>query len=249
MINQERRNFMTLTAATVGAAVVASAAPSFAASALKTERSPMTKLVLPNLPYAIDALAPIMSAETLEYHHGKHHKAYVDKGNEFIEKFGLQNKSVEDIITSSFGKDDQAGLFNNVAQYWNHVHFWQWMKPNGGGEKLPGNLEAPFQKAFGDFKTFRDKFIEAGMGQFGSGWAWIASDDQGNLSILKTANGDNPLTKGKHAILGVDVWEHSYYIDYRNARQKYLESFVDKLINWDHVAHMYGEATGKKAAA
>ncbi len=242
---------MALTASTLGAITAARAVPSFAADFISTQKKDrsMTKLVLPALPYAQDALAPIMSAETLEYHHGKHHKAYADKGNELIEKAGMQNKSVEEIITATFGKEDHAPLFNNVAQFWNHVHFWEWMKPNGGGTKLPGNLEAPIKAAFGDFDTFRAKFIDAGTTQFGSGWAWLATDESGALSIMKTANGDNPLTKGKKPILGVDVWEHSYYIDYRNARPKYLEAFVDKLINWDHVAHMYGEATGKKAAA
>ena len=209
----------------------------------------MTKLVLPTLDYAQDALAPAMSAETLEYHHGKHHKAYADKGNELIEKFGLQSKSIEEIITSSHNNADQAALFNNVAQFWNHVHFWNWMKPNGGGNKVPGILEAPIKDAFGGFDGFREKFIEAGVGQFGSGWAWLVSDDSGKLSIIKTANGDNPLTKDQHAVLGVDVWEHSYYIDYRNARPKYLEAFVDKLVNWDYAADLYAKATGKKAAA
>jgi Fe-Mn family superoxide dismutase len=199
------------------------------------------KLILPQLPYAIDALVPAMSAETLEYHHGKHHKAYTDKGNELIEKAGLQGKSIEEIIVESAGKADMAPLFNNVAQFWNHVHFWNWMKPNGGGEKLPASLDKSIKDAFGDFATFRTKFIEAGMGQFGSGWAWLVSDDTGALSIAKTPNGDNPLTKGQHAILGVDVWEHSYYIDYRNARQKYLETFVDKLINWDYAESLYAK--------
>lgn len=198
-------------------------------------------LVLPALPYAQDALAPAMSAETLDYHHGKHHKAYADKGNELIAKAGLEGQSIESIIVSSSKNPDQAPLFNNVAQFWNHVHFWNWMTPNGGGEKLPGRLEAAVKDAFGDFATFRTKFIEAGMGQFGSGWAWLAADDAGKLSIIKTPNGDNPLTKGQHAILGVDVWEHSYYIDYRNARQKYLETFVDKLVNWDYAESLYNK--------
>ena len=195
-------------------------------------------LVFPALPYAPDALSPAMSAETLDYHHGKHHKAYADKGNELIQKAGLQDKSIEEIIILSSKNPDQAPLFNNVAQFWNHVHFWNWMKPNGGGEKIPGTLDKAIKNAFGDFATFRTKFIEAGMGQFGSGWAWLVSDDAGKLSITKTANGDNPLTKAQHAILGVDVWEHSYYIDYRNARPKYLEAFVDSMINWEYVAEL-----------
>ncbi|MDB5478489.1 MAG: sodB [Alphaproteobacteria bacterium] len=208
----------------------------------------MSKLILPQLPYNQEALAPAMSAETLEYHHGKHHKAYADKGNELIEKAGLGNKSVEEIIISTYGKADQAPLFNNVAQFWNHNHFWNWMKPNGGGNKLPGALENPVKDAFGGFDQFREKFVADGMAQFGSGWVWLVSDEQGAVSILKTPNGENPLVHGKNAILGCDVWEHSYYIDYRNARQKYLEAFVDKLINWDYVAELYNQGTAKAAA-
>jgi Fe-Mn family superoxide dismutase len=207
----------------------------------------MTLLTLPKLPFATDAFAPNMSAETFEYHHGKHHKAYVDKGNELIEKAGWQSKTVEQIIKDAHGKAEHAALFNNVAQHWNHVHFWNWMKPNGGGNKLPGKLDAAVQKAFGGFDQFREQFIAAGMGQFGSGWCWLVSDDAGALSIMKTPNGENPVHHGKQAVLGCDVWEHSYYIDYRNARQKYLESFVDKLVNWDYAAGLY-EGTIKAAA-
>ena len=199
----------------------------------------MTQLILPELPYNKEALAPAMSAETLEYHHGKHHKAYADKGNELIEKAGLGNKSIEEIIKFSYGKADHAPLFNNVAQFWNHNHFWNWMKQNGGGDKLPGTLESPIKEAFGGFGQFREKFIAEGMAQFGSGWVWLVSDDAGAVSIIKTPNGENPLVHGKTALLGCDVWEHSYYIDYRNARQKYLEAFVDKLVNWDYVEDLY----------
>ncbi len=198
-------------------------------------------LVLPQLPYALDALAPAMSAETLEFHHGKHHQAYADKGNELITKAGLQDKSIEEIIISSHKNPDQAPLFNNVAQFWNHVHFWNWMKPNGGGTAMPATLNQAIKDSFTTFDNFRTEFIAAGMGQFGSGWAWLATDDGGKLSIVKTANGDNPLTKGLQAVLGVDVWEHSYYIDYRNARQKYLETFIDKLVNWDYAASLYAK--------
>lgn len=221
--------------------------PSFAAPAQPEKH--MTKLILPALPYDKEALAPAMSAETLDYHHGKHHKAYADKGNELIEKAGMTGKSIEDIITASHGKADLAPLFNNVAQFWNHVHFWNWMKPNGGGDKLPGVLEAPIQQAFGDYGTFKAKFTEAGVGQFGSGWVWLVADDAGALSILKTPNGENPLVHGKRAILGCDVWEHSYYIDYRNERPKYLGAFLDKLVNWDYAAHLYTDKQAQKIAA
>lgn len=208
----------------------------------------MTILKLPSLLYGQNALEPAMSAETLDYHHGKHHKAYVDKGNELVEKAGWTNKSVDDIMKDSFGKAEHAGIFNNVAQYWNHNHFWQMMTPNGGGSKLPSALDKEVQSAFGGFDQFREQFVAGGMGQFGSGWVWLVADDKGTLSIMKTPNGENPLVHGKHTLLGCDVWEHSYYIDYRNARQKYLESFVDKLVNWDYVNHMYEQAAQKKAA-
>src|SRR5690606_18261943 len=174
-----RRRFVGTAALTLGLTGLGAKFPTLAFA--QQERKAMTTLNLPQLPYALDALAPAMSAETLEYHHGKHHKAYADKGNELIEKAGMTGKTVEEIILAAHGKPEHAGLFNNVAQFWNHVHFWNWMKPNGGGEKLPGLLEAPVKQAFGDFATFRTRFIEAGMGQFGSGWAWLATDDQGNL--------------------------------------------------------------------
>ncbi len=208
----------------------------------------MTVLTLPDLPYAQDALAPIMSAETLEYHHGKHHNAYATVGTKLIEEKGFTGQSVEEIIKASYGNPDLAGLFNNVAQFWNHVHFWNWMKPNGGGSSVPGLLEKPMNDAFGGFDGFKQAFAQAGATQFGSGWCWLVCDDQGTLSIIKTPNGENPVHHGKHAILGCDVWEHSYYIDYRNARPKYLEAFVDQLINWEYVEHLYAEATQQAAA-
>lgn len=196
---------------------------------------------LPELPYAYDALSPFMSAETLEYHHDKHHNAYIVKGNELAAAAGLDGKSLEEIVVASFKNPAQAGLFNNAGQHWNHLHFWNWMKPNGGGA-IPGNLEKAMKDSFGDFASFRDKFINAGMTQFGSGWAWLIIGENGKLDIMKTPNGENPLAHGKTTILGCDVWEHSYYIDYRNARQKYLEAFVDSLVNWEYVTQMYEKA-------
>ncbi len=201
----------------------------------------MTILKLPDLPYAHDALAPIMSGETLEYHHDKHHNAYATNGTKLIEEKGFSGQSVEEIIKASYGKAELSGLFNNVAQFWNHVHFWQWMKPNGGGSALPGSLEKAIQDAFGGFDGFKQAFTSAGGSQFGSGWCWLVSDNDGKLSVMKTSNGENPLHHGKHAILGCDVWEHSYYIDYRNGRGQYLDAFVDKLINWDYVEHLYSQ--------
>lgn len=210
----------------------------------------MTTFTLPELPYAYDSLKPYMSAETLEYHHDKHHKAYVDKGNELLKGSGLETKSLEEIIKASFKDEKQKPLFNNAAQHWNHLHFWNWMDgKKGGGTKLPGSVQRLIDSDLEGFDGFRKKFIDAGTTQFGSGWAWLVLDANGKLEITKTANGENPLTQGKTALLGVDVWEHSYYIDYRNARPKYLEAFVDHLINWDYVEHLLSEAGKSPKAA
>ena len=195
-------------------------------------------LELPALPYAYDALAPYMSKETLEFHHDKHHKAYVDTGNTLLKGSELEGKSVEDVVKASYGKNQP--LFNNAGQHYNHIHFWQWMKPNGGGA-IPGALERKITEDLGGVEKFKTDFIEAGKTQFGSGWAWLALMD-GKLQVTKTANGVNPLALGGTPILGVDVWEHSYYIDYRNARPKYLEAWFDNLVNWDHVLEMYEAA-------
>ncbi len=194
---------------------------------------------LPELPYAYDALDPYMSAETLEFHHDKHHNAYVVKGNELAEAAGMADLSLEEIVKQSFGKN--AGLFNNAGQHYNHIHFWKWMKKDGGGKKLPGKLQAAIDSDLGGYDKFRADLIAAGVGQFGSGWAWVAVKD-GKLEIMKTPNGENPLVHGASPILGVDVWEHSYYIDYRNARPKYLEAFIDNMINWEHVEEMHEAA-------
>ncbi len=195
---------------------------------------------LPELPYAYDALQPYMSKETLEYHHDKHHQAYVDMGNKLAAEAGLGDASLEEVVKQSYGKNQP--LFNNAGQHYNHIHFWKWMKPNGGGKSLPGKLQTAIDSDLGGYDKFRNDFIEAGKTQFGSGWAWLAVKD-GKLQIAKTPNGENPLVHGATPILGVDVWEHSYYIDYRNARPKYLEAFVDSLINWDYVLERY-EAAG-----
>jgi len=195
---------------------------------------------LPELPYAYDALVPYMSAETLEFHHDKHHQAYVTNGNKLLEGSGLEDKSLEDIVRVSHGSN--AGLFNNAGQHYNHIHFWNWMKKDGGGTSLPGKLQAAIDSDLGGYDKFKADFIAAGLTQFGSGWCWLAVNN-GKLEIMKTPNGENPLVNGASPILGCDVWEHSYYIDYRNARPKYLEAFVDSMINWDHVLEMY-EATG-----
>ncbi len=195
-------------------------------------------LTLPPLPYAYDALQPYMSRETLEYHHDKHHKAYVDTANNLLKDSPLADKPLEVIVTESHGKN--APLFNNAAQHWNHSLFWKVLKPNGGG-KIPGVLEKALIEAFGSVDEAKKQFIQAGMTQFGSGWAWFTVKD-GKIAVLKTANGEDPLILGSTAILGVDVWEHSYYIDYRNRRADYLQAVMDHLVNWEYVAELYHKA-------
>lgn len=197
-------------------------------------------LELPALPYAHDALGPFMSKETLEFHHDKHHMAYVTNGNNLLKDSPLASKSIEDICVAAFN-DKLAGLVNNVGQHYNHMHFWKWMKPHGGGKNLPTKLMTAIDADLGGYDKMRNDFVQAGLTQFGSGWCWIAVKG-GKLVIMKTPNGENPLMHGASPILGCDVWEHSYYIDYRNARQKYLEAFVDSLVNWEFVEEMHAKA-------
>jgi Fe-Mn family superoxide dismutase len=197
-------------------------------------------LELPALPYAYDALGPYMSKETLEFHHDKHHMAYVTNGNNLLKDSPLASKSIEDICVAAYA-DKTAGLVNNVGQHYNHIHFWSWMKPNGGGRKIPAKLEKAIESDLGGYDKMRADFVQAGLTQFGSGWCWIAVKD-GKLVISKTPNGENPLMHGAKPVLGCDVWEHSYYIDYRNARQKYLEAFIDNLVNWEYVEQMFSKA-------
>ena len=189
---------------------------------------------LPSLPYANDALAPYMSSETLEFHHGKHHQTYVTNLNNLLKDNELQGASLEDIVVKSSKDTSMAGIFNNSGQHWNHILFWQCMKPNGGGS-IPSELEARLNSDFGSVDQFKEAFIQAGTTQFGSGWAWLAIDN-GKLVVTKSANASNPLVDGMKPILGCDVWEHSYYIDYRNKRPDYLKAFLGSLVNWEFVA-------------
>jgi Fe-Mn family superoxide dismutase len=184
---------------------------------------------LPPLPYPKDALAPLISAETFDYHHGKHHAAYVTNLNAAIKGTPNEGKSLEEIILSSDGP-----LFNNSAQVWNHTFFWNSMKPQGGG-KPTGDLAAALERDFGGFDKFREQFVQAAVKQFGSGWAWLVAEG-GKLKITSTANADLPMKHKQTALFTVDVWEHAYYIDYRNARQKFAEVVVDSLANWDFVS-------------
>jgi Fe-Mn family superoxide dismutase len=201
---------------------------------------------LPPLPYSHDALAPYMSRETLEYHHDKHHQAYVDTGNKLLAGSPFEGQSLEQVVTGSYGKN--APLFNNAGQHYNHMHFWKWMKPAGGGTKLPGDLQKKITDDLGSFDKMKEEFVQAGVGQFGSGWAWLAIKD-GKIVVMKTPNGENPLVHGAKPILGCDVWEHSYYIDYRNRRADYIKAFLDHLVNWEYVEEMYKAASSHKAAA
>jgi Fe-Mn family superoxide dismutase len=184
---------------------------------------------LPALPYAKDALAPHISAETLEYHHGKHHNAYVTNLNKLTEGKPEASKSLEDVIMSADG-----GVFNNAAQVWNHTFYWHCMKPGGGGQPT-GDLLAAINRDFGSFDKFKEEFSNAAATQFGSGWAWLVLD-KGKLAISKTGNADLPMKHGQKALLTIDVWEHAYYIDYRNLRPKYIETFLAHLVNWDFVS-------------
>jgi Fe-Mn family superoxide dismutase len=190
---------------------------------------------LPDLPYAKDALAPYLSQETLEYHHDKHHNAYVTNLNGLIEGTDHAAKSLEEIILAAEGP-----LFNNAAQVWNHTFYWHCMKPGGGGEPT-GELASAIGRDFGSFDAFKKELSAAAAGQFGSGWAWLILEN-GALKVIKTGNADLPLKHGQTALLTVDVWEHAYYIDYRNLRPKYVETFLDSLVDWAFVAENYRAA-------
>ena len=188
---------------------------------------------LPKLDYKNNALLPVMSEQTLDLHHGKHHQTYITNLNNFIKDTELEKLSLEEIIKKTSDDENKSGIFNNASQHWNHNLFWKCMKPNGGG-KIPSKLEAKINKDFDNIEKFREEFIKAGVTQFGSGWCWLSMQND-KLVISKTPNAENPLIHGMKPILGCDVWEHSYYLDYKNKRPVYLENFFDKLINWEFV--------------
>ncbi len=186
---------------------------------------------LPALPYAQDALAPVVSAETLSFHYGKHHKAYVDNLNKLVAGTDLAEAALEKVVAAVAGKADKAGVFNNAAQVWNHTFFWNSMKPNGGGAPA-GAVAKAIDASFGSAENFRKEFANAAMTQFGSGWAWLVAD-KGALRVMKTANADTPLTMGVTPLLTIDVWEHAYYLDYQNRRADFVAAVMDRLLNWD----------------
>ena len=188
---------------------------------------------LPKLDYSNDALSPMMSEETLDLHHGKHHQTYITNLNNFIKESDMEKLPLEEIIQKSSKDKSMSAIFNNASQHWNHNLFWKCMKPNGGG-KMPPKLEKRILSDFGSIEKFKDEFKQAGITQFGSGWCWLSLDND-KLVISKTANAINPLIEKMKPILGCDVWEHSYYIDYRNKRPEYLDKFINNLVNWDYV--------------
>ncbi len=241
-----RRGFMKLASAIVGASLL----PKFAHAALKprsfTTEKPMP-FTLPPLPYAATALEPYISAKTFEFHHGKHHNAYVVKLNELVAGNELEKLGLEEIILKTAGDASKAAVFNNAAQIWNHTFFWSSMKPAGGG-KPSGALAAKIDADFGSYEKFAEEFKNAGLTQFGSGWAWLVVDASGKLAVRKTANAELPMTKGETALLTIDVWEHAYYIDYQNRRPDFISTFLEKLANWDFAAANFAGASTQKAA-
>ena len=193
---------------------------------------------LPSLPYADTALEPYYSAKTFSFHHGKHHKAYVDNLNKLLPGSPFEKSSLEEIILAVAGDATKAGFFNNSAQVWNHTFFWNCMKPGGGGAPS-GALAAKIDAAFGSYEKFAEQFKAAAVGRFGSGWAWLVLDG-GELKIMSTPNAETPMTGGKKALLTVDVWEHAYYLDFQNRRPDFVQTFLDQLVNWDFVAANLG---------
>jgi len=195
---------------------------------------------LPTLPFDYTALEPCISKSTLEFHHDKHHAAYVNNFNNAVAGTDLDSKSLEEVITITATNPSQAGIFNNAAQAWNHSFYWQCIKPQGGGTPS-GALADKIVADFGSFDKFVEAFKTAGATQFGSGWAWLVLDN-GTLKVTKTGNADNPLTVGQIPLLTMDVWEHAYYLDYQNKRPDYISDFLGKLVNWDFVAENFANA-------
>ncbi len=193
---------------------------------------------LPPLPYADNALEPHITANTLGFHHGKHHNAYVTNLNNLVKDTGLAAKSLEEIVGETSGDAEKAGVFNNSAQVWNHTFYWNSMKPGGGGAPS-GKLAQMIDDAFGSLDGFKEQFKAAAMGQFGSGWAWLVVES-GALKIVKTANADTPIAHGQTPLITCDVWEHAYYLDFQNRRPDYVQAFLDHLVNWDFAAQNLG---------
>jgi Fe-Mn family superoxide dismutase len=221
----------------LAAAAALAAAPLLGASSIARAASPH---VLPPLPYGDSALEPVISARTLGFHYGKHHKAYLDNLNKLVAGTDMADMSLEKVIMATAGNPEKAALFNNAAQVWNHTFYWASMKPNGGG-KPGGALAEKIDLAFGGYDAMRKEFVAAAAGQFGSGWAWLVLDN-GKLKVVKTGNAENPQSKGMKPLLTIDVWEHAYYLDYQNRRADYVNAVLDKLVNWDFAAENLAKA-------
>jgi len=205
---------------------------------LKPTNTGVSMIELPQLPYAKDGLAPHISENTINFHYGKHHQAYVTNLNKLIAGTDLEGKSLEEIIKATADDASKAGIFNNAAQVWNHTFYWNSMKPNGGGTPSSAVL-SKIEADFGSFEEFANQFKTAGATQFGSGWAWLVLED-GKLKVTKTANAATPLTTNAKPLMTMDVWEHAYYLDFQNARPNYIETFLNSLVNWDFVAQNLG---------
>jgi superoxide dismutase, Fe-Mn family len=232
--------------AAAGASSVFAKSP-FSSTVLTQAHEASMTFTLPALPFAKNALEPHMSENTFDYHHGKHHQAYITKLNELLAGSEFEGASLEKIITETAGKADKAALFNNAAQHWNHSFFWRCLKPAGGG-KPTGELAAQIDKDFGSYEAFVEAFKTAATTQFGSGWAWLVQEASGKLAVTKTANADLPLAHGQKALLTVDVWEHAYYLDFQNKRPDFVSTFLDKLANWEFAAENF-KGEGMKIAA
>lgn len=232
----KRREFLTMTAA--GSAGVLLARGEVVPPPTKAAVAVAGAFALPALPFAENALEPFISARTLGFHHGKHHKTYVDNLNKFTAGSALAKLPLEEVIKETASDAGKASVFNNAAQVWNHTFFWQNMKAGGGG-KPAGDLLAQIEKTFGGFAGFKQAFVETGLAQFGSGWVWLVAEG-GALKVVKTANADTPLIHGQKPLLTCDVWEHAYYLDYQNRRKDFVEAFVDHLANWEFAAKQLG---------
>jgi Fe-Mn family superoxide dismutase len=220
-----RREFVK--ASLVGSAVLALSSMGLPADVTAQAKGPFE---LPPLPYAEDALAPAISARTVGFHYGKHHRAYVDNLNGLVKNTPYEKMSLEAVIRTSAANPGQTAIFNNAAQVWNHTFYWNSMKPGGGG-KPEGEIGKRIGKDFGSYEDFRKAFVGEALGQFGSGWAWLATDGK-SLKLVKTPNAENPITQGLKPLLTIDVWEHAYYLDYQNRRKDFVEASLDKLVNW-----------------
>jgi Fe-Mn family superoxide dismutase len=201
---------------------------------MATAATPSSRLILPPLPYAANALEPVISAKTLSFHHGKHHQAYVDNANKMIVGTELADLRLDQIVRATAGQPERAGIYNNAAQAWNHSFYWHCLKPKGGGEP-PAMLKLKMETAFGSVEACKKELANQAVAQFGSGWAWLVLEGP-KLKVIKTANADTPFTQGLKPLLAIDVWEHAYYLDYQNKRADHVNAVIDRLVNWEFAA-------------